>query len=101
MLIAMIDNYDCFTYNLVLYLSELGASGASLDPNRVAIAYHGFTVCVGGVAAPGGFDPAALAKSMEQKDIEIMADLGLGNGEATVTTVDLTPGYIDENMRTS
>ena len=26
---------------------------------------------------------------------------GLGEGEATVLTVDLTPGYIDENMRTS
>ncbi|HZQ77131.1 MAG TPA: bifunctional glutamate N-acetyltransferase/amino-acid acetyltransferase ArgJ [Acidimicrobiia bacterium] len=82
-------------------LSELGASGAFLDPDRVDIAYNGFTVCVGGVAAPGGFDADALAKSMQQKEIEVVADLRLGNGEATVTTVDLTPGYIDENMRTS
>jgi glutamate N-acetyltransferase/amino-acid N-acetyltransferase len=82
-------------------LSELGASGAHLDPDRVDIAYNGFTVCVGGVAATGGFDADALAKSMQQKEIEVVADLGLGNGEATVTTVDLTPGYIDENMRTS
>ena len=48
-----------------------------------------------------GFDPVALAKSMQQPEIEVTADLGLGNGAATVTTVDLTPGYIDENMRTS
>jgi glutamate N-acetyltransferase / amino-acid N-acetyltransferase len=82
-------------------LSELGASGAFLDPDRVDIAYNGFTVCRCGMAAPGGFDPDALAKSMEQKEIEVVADLRLGNGEATVTTVDLTPGYIDENMRTS
>jgi len=82
-------------------LSELGASGAFLDPDRVDIAYNGFTVCVGGVAAPGGFDADALAKSMQQKEIEVVADLRLGNGEATVTTVDLTPGYIEENMRTS
>lgn len=82
-------------------LSELGASGIYLDPNTVDIAYNGFTVCVGGVAASGGFDAEALAKSMQQKEIEITADLRLGNGEATVTTVDLTPGYIDENMRTS
>jgi glutamate N-acetyltransferase/amino-acid N-acetyltransferase len=82
-------------------LSELGASGVHLDPNKVDIGYNGFTVCVGGVAAQGGFDAGALAKSMQQKEIEIIADLGLGNGEATVTTVDLTPGYIDENMRTS
>jgi glutamate N-acetyltransferase/amino-acid N-acetyltransferase len=82
-------------------LSELGASGAFLDPDRVDIAYNGFTVCVGGVAAAGGFDADALAKSMQHKEIEVVADLRLGNGEATVTTVDLTPGYIDENMRTS
>jgi glutamate N-acetyltransferase/amino-acid N-acetyltransferase len=82
-------------------LSELGASGSYLLADRVDIAYNGFTVCIGGVAAPGGFDPDALAKSMQQKEIEVVADLHLGNGEATVTTVDLTPGYIDENMRTS
>ena len=82
-------------------LSELGASGAFLDPDRVDIAYNGFTICIGGVAAPGGFDPEGLAKSMQQKEIEVVADLHLGNGSATVTTVDLTPGYIDENMRTS
>jgi len=82
-------------------LSELGASGIYLDPDRVDIAYNGFTVCAGGVAANGGYDTEALTKSMQQRDIEITADLRLGNGEATVTTVDLTPGYIDENMRTS
>jgi glutamate N-acetyltransferase / amino-acid N-acetyltransferase len=81
-------------------LSELGASGAYLDPDRVDIAYNGITVCIGGVAAPV-YDAEALAKSMQQNEIEVTADLGLGNGEATVTTVDLTPGYIDENMRTS
>jgi glutamate N-acetyltransferase/amino-acid N-acetyltransferase len=83
-------------------LSELGASGAYLDPDRVDIAYNGFTVCIGGVAAPaGGYDADALTKSMQQRDLEVVADLRLGNGAATVTTVDLTPGYIDENMRTS
>jgi glutamate N-acetyltransferase/amino-acid N-acetyltransferase len=81
-------------------LSELGASGAYLEPDRVDIAYNGITVCVGGVAAPV-HDAEALAKSMQQTEIEVVADLRLGNGEATVTTVDLTPGYIDENMRTS
>ncbi len=38
-------------------LSELGASGAYLDPDRVDIAYNGFTVCVGGIAAPAGTTP--------------------------------------------
>jgi glutamate N-acetyltransferase / amino-acid N-acetyltransferase len=81
-------------------LSELGASGVYLEPERVDISYNGITVCACGVAAPA-HDAEALAKSMQQKEIEVVADLCLGNGEATVTTVDLTPGYIDENMRTS
>jgi N-acetylglutamate synthase/N-acetylornithine aminotransferase len=32
---------------------------------------------------------------------ELVADLGLGDGAAEMLTCDLTPGYIDENMRTS
>ena len=81
-------------------LSELGASGAHIDPEEVDIAYNGITVCLGGVAAPD-HDVAALAVVMAGRDIEVTCDLRLGLGEATVTTVDLTPAYIDENMRTS
>jgi glutamate N-acetyltransferase/amino-acid N-acetyltransferase len=80
-------------------LSELGASGSYLEPDRVEIAYSGVTVCAGGEAAP--HDGAALAKVMAGRDIDVTCDLRLGLGEATVTTVDLTPAYIDENMRTS
>jgi glutamate N-acetyltransferase/amino-acid N-acetyltransferase len=80
-------------------LSELGASGSHLEPDRVDIAYNGVTVCAGGVAAP--HDGSALAAAMTSREIEVTCDLRLGLGEATVTTVDLTPAYIDENMRTS
>ncbi len=52
------------------------------------------------MAAPDQ-DAAALAQAMAGRDIEITCDLRLGLGEATVTTVDLTHAYIDENMRTS
>ncbi len=80
-------------------LSELGASGSHLEPGRVDIAYSGVTVCAGGEAA--AHDAEALVKVMSGREIDITCDLGLGLGEATVTTVDLTPAYIDENMRTS
>ena len=40
-------------------------------------------------------------RSWPSPTIELVADLGLGDGEATVLTVDLTHGYIDENMGTS
>jgi glutamate N-acetyltransferase/amino-acid N-acetyltransferase len=80
-------------------LSEMGASGAYLDPDRTDIAYNGIIVCVGGVAA--AHDADAVAATMSKRDIEISCDLNLGDGAATVTTVDLTPAYIDENMGTS
>jgi glutamate N-acetyltransferase/amino-acid N-acetyltransferase len=80
-------------------LSELGASGAFLDPERVDIAYNGITVCRDGVAAL--HDELAVQASMTERDIEIVCDLHAGRGEATVRFTDLTHAYIDENMGTS
>lgn len=80
-------------------LSELGASGVTLEPDRVSIAYNGIVVCRGGVAADHDVD--AVAAVMEQREVEISCDLGLGAGGATVLTSDLTHAYVDENMGTS
>ena len=80
-------------------LSELGASGAYLDPERVDIAYNGITVCRDGIACD--HDPAALEREMGGTDIEITCDLRVAHGEATVLTTDLSHAYIDENRRTS
>ncbi len=80
-------------------LSELGASGAHLDPERVDIAYNGVTVCRDGIACD--HDAAALEREMSGHDIEISCDLRSAHGEATVLTTDLSHAYIDENRRTS
>ena len=80
-------------------LSELGASGAFLDPERVDISYNGVTVCRHGVAAL--HDETALRASMTQRDIQIVCDLHAGRGEARVRFTDLTHAYVDENMGTS
>ena len=80
-------------------LSELGASGAFLDPERVDISYNGVTVCRHGVAAL--HDETALRASMTQRDIDIVCDLHAGRGEARVRFTDLTHAYVDENMGTS
>ena len=79
-------------------LSELGASGAIFDPERVDIAYNGIVVCRDGVAAPHD-DRGRTA--MEQRDIEIACDLHAGDGDATMLFTDLTHAYVDENMGTS
>jgi glutamate N-acetyltransferase/amino-acid N-acetyltransferase len=80
-------------------VSELGTAGVDFDPDLVSVAYGGTVVCRDGVAADHDVD--LLAEHMEGRVIEVTADLGLGRGEATVLTNDLTHGYIDENMTTS
>jgi glutamate N-acetyltransferase / amino-acid N-acetyltransferase len=80
-------------------VSELGSAGVAFDPDRVAIAYGPVEVCRGGVGA--GHDAAAAKAALAGRVVEITADLGMGEGTAAITTTDLTPGYIAENMRTS
>jgi glutamate N-acetyltransferase/amino-acid N-acetyltransferase len=80
-------------------LSEIGASGAFCDPERVDIDYGGVTVCRDGIAC--AHDTAALAAVMAAPDLTVRSELNLGHGEATVLTTDLSPAYIAENMRTS
>src|SRR5262249_13002633 len=80
-------------------LSELGASGAFIDPESVDIAYGDVVVSRAGVACD--HDAARLASVMAAHDIDIFCDLHLGAGEAQVVTTDLSHAYIDENRRTS
>jgi len=80
-------------------VSELGSAGIRFDPDRVSVAYGGVTVARGGIAC--AHDPAAVATHLAGRDLTIEADLGLGTGSGVILTNDLTPAYIDENMRTS
>ncbi len=79
--------------------SEFGSAGAEFDLDRLSVSYGGIEVARGGISVD--FDPVALGKVMAKREILIECDLGLGSGEATVTTTDLSPEYIAENMRTS
>jgi glutamate N-acetyltransferase/amino-acid N-acetyltransferase len=80
-------------------LSELGASGAFIEPEQVDIAYNGETICRDGIAC--AHDEAELARHLAGREIEITCDLRQAHGEATVLTTDLSHAYIDENRRTS
>ena len=80
-------------------VSELGSSGADFALDRVSIAYGGITVAKKGVACM--HDVRALGEVMSAPYIEVTANLGLGDGTASVLTNDLTHAYIDENMGTS
>jgi glutamate N-acetyltransferase/amino-acid N-acetyltransferase len=80
-------------------VSELGSAGVAFDLDSVSVAYGDVVVCAGGVAAD--HDAAALAAHLAGRHIEIVCDLGLGNGTAAVLGTDLGYGYIDENRTTS
>jgi glutamate N-acetyltransferase/amino-acid N-acetyltransferase len=76
-------------------VSELGSAGAAFDIDKVSIAYDGVVVCRAGVAVD------YEGKLLQDHDVEITCDLGLGDGSAVMTFTDLSPEYIAENMRTS
>ena len=80
-------------------VSELGASGAAFDLDRVEVAYGDVVACRGGVAVD--HDVAAARAHLEGRVVEIRCELGLGSGAGEALTTDLGHGYIDENMRTS
>ena len=79
--------------------SDLGSCGIAFDPSRLTVSYGGITVCRGAVDAD--HDVAAVAAHMRGRHLNVVADLGLGDGSATILTNDLTHAYIDENMGTS
>jgi glutamate N-acetyltransferase/amino-acid N-acetyltransferase len=79
--------------------SDLGSCGIHFDPALFSVSYGGTTVCRGAVSVP--HDEAAVAAHMAGRDLEIVADLGLGAGRAQILTNDLTHAYVDENMGTS
>jgi glutamate N-acetyltransferase/amino-acid N-acetyltransferase len=80
-------------------VSDLGSAGVEFELDRVAVDYGAVTVCDAGVATE--HDRVALARHLAGDHIEIHCRLGLGDGDAAVTGVDLGHGYIDENRTTS
>ena len=75
--------------------SELGSADIDFDQERVSVSYGGVTVAAGGVSI--AHDVGAVADHMAQRHLDIVCALGLGTGEATILTNDLTHEYIDEN----
>ncbi|MES2119043.1 MAG: bifunctional glutamate N-acetyltransferase/amino-acid acetyltransferase ArgJ [Pseudomonadota bacterium] len=80
-------------------LAAAGSCGVALDVGRSRVAYGGITVARGGVAV--AHDGQALAEHMMGEEIHIEVDLGAGNDTARMIGIDLGPGYIKENSKTS
>jgi glutamate N-acetyltransferase/amino-acid N-acetyltransferase len=73
----------------------LGYSGVTLDPNRLVVYFAGVKVFEHGT--PSAFDEKATHRLLDASEIEVVADLGIGEGTATVWTCDFSYEYIKIN----
>jgi glutamate N-acetyltransferase/amino-acid N-acetyltransferase len=80
-------------------LAAAGSCGVALDVGRSRVSYGGITVAEGGTAVP--HDGQALAEHMMGDEIAIEVHLGAGKDSARMIGIDLGPGYIKENSKTS
>ena len=80
-------------------LAAAGSAGVAFEPEKSSVAYGGTVVSRAGTHAD--HDAEAVRKHMKEERIEIEVALGLGSGAAQVIGIDLGPGYIKENSRTS
>jgi len=74
----------------------VGKSGEAADRDRLSIAFGDILVAKDGERA-ASYDEKTVARYMKGREIEIRVDLGLGAGQATVWTCDLTHDYISIN----
>ena len=74
----------------------VGKSGEKADRDRLGITFGGITVAEAGWVSPNYTEDSG-AEYMKRSELEIGVDVGIGRGEATVWTCDLTHGYITIN----
>ncbi len=77
-------------------LAAIGRSGATVDPARVSLHLGDFHLVAQGEPLP--FDMVAAHHWLAQTDeVKLVADLGVGQAEATVWTCDFSYKYVEIN----
>ncbi|MCW2245882.1 glutamate N-acetyltransferase/amino-acid N-acetyltransferase [Azospirillum fermentarium] len=77
-------------------VAAVGRAGERANRDLLKITIGGVLICAEGMEVPG-YDEAPVTAHMKGQEIDILVDIGLGKGRATVWTCDLTHGYIDIN----
>ncbi len=73
-------------------LAAVGMAPVSLDTERITVSFNGHTVFANGTGVPGARDV-----DLSAQDIELVVNLGLAAGRASIRTTDLSHGYVEEN----
>ena len=74
----------------------VGKAGEKADRDRLAIWFGGIRVAHKGLRDPA-YDEAEVSEIMRKPEIAVRVGLGLGTGQATVWTCDLTKEYVAIN----
>ncbi len=74
----------------------VGKAGEPADRDKLSIAFGGVWAARHGLPVES-YDEAPVAAHLKGEAIDILVDLGLGEGRASVWTCDLTHGYIAIN----
>ncbi|WP_051198695.1 bifunctional glutamate N-acetyltransferase/amino-acid acetyltransferase ArgJ [Gordonia shandongensis] len=73
-------------------LAAVGAAPVTIDPERITVSFNGTPICRNGVGVAG-----AREVDLTGDRIDVVADLALGDAEATIRTTDLSHAYVEEN----
>jgi glutamate N-acetyltransferase/amino-acid N-acetyltransferase len=76
-------------------LVAAGRAGAALEESRVSMRLQGELIYDRGKALP--FDEASMSKRLEDEEVRVEIDLGLGSAYATAWGCDLTTDYVHIN----
>ena len=77
-------------------LAAVGYAGVPIDPARISIFFGVLEICRAGCLSPH-FDEAATHAYLQQRDLKVRVDLGLGEGTCRFWTTDLTAEYVRIN----
>ena len=80
-------------------MAAAGSAGVDLNVEKSRVAYGGVVVAAGGVNVD--HDGQSLAEHMMGDEVSIEVHLGAGHASAKMIGIDLGPGYIKENSKTS
>ncbi|WP_308517393.1 bifunctional glutamate N-acetyltransferase/amino-acid acetyltransferase ArgJ [Sphingomonas flavescens] len=80
-------------------MAAAGSAGVDMNVDKSFVAYGGIKVAKSGVGIE--HDGQALTEHMMGDEVEIEVFLGAGKGSARMIGIDLGPGYIKENSKTS